>query len=1041
MVDQTRSILFYSSGSIPETLAEVLEQRGWQLHHVPLEEPFTVQQNDRFRPGIIVYDIRQPQENVRGLETIKQVFGNSRILLLASRSHRDRLEAPLMEKADDYMFEETSDQEKLDRIEMQWQLSATNRQAGNQASPNTFDHLRSEFWKYAFLSEDEKVLLDNLMSMLGESLNLDRISFYRCQNGPESCHFVEQWVSEGITALNERFVLPEWFLQDKLDNEYTLVEPESLERLRRDYPDCFEDVTSQLIIAYGRVGAPSGFFVLEVMHRHKQWHHQEIKIARDLANIVKLKIESIESTEEIRRSEEKFRIISETARDLVGVHDRKGSFKYISPSSKEILGYEPHELTNRSLNELLHPTDKLQDNKPFHDYQAVDKQDHISEYRVQRKDGRYIWLETISRPILGENGQVVEFQTSSRDITERKEAEQKIREKEEKYRNIFESMFDVYLEVDVSTGKIMEISPSIHRISGYSREEMLGSSITPLYAKPKEREELLKVLKEKHRVSDYEITLRNKKGEELICSYSVRLVNDPQGNPNKLVGTLRDITERKRSEQQLEEAKRKAESASKAKSEFLANMSHEIRTPMNAILGFSEVLMNKVSEPENKNHLEAILSSGRTLLSLINDILDLSKIEAGKMQMHYEPVELSILIEDIEHIFEKKLREKHLNLKIDIDPNMPRVLMLDEVRIRQILFNLVGNALKFTDEGYILIGVESEQKDTNRYDLRLIVKDTGIGIPRKQQKLIFNAFQQQEVQDSRRYEGSGLGLSITKKLVEKMNGAIHLESRIGQGSRFEIHLPDIQRAERQESFYQYESKDFKKVNFKNSTILVVDDIQYNIDTVKKLIESDHLKFAEAQNAEKALEIIKINPPDLVLMDLKLPDMSGFEATALIKSEKRSRYIPVLAFTASAMTTEESQAKTLFDGFIRKPVTKSELYTKLRLFLPHTRENFADYASQQQGYSEMKISPDIRSQVISRLENDLMEDWHEIKDNLLIYKIEEFIGKMESLEGFSEVAPLTQYDKELKKNLNNFDIEGLQTKIREFPKLIKRIKNL
>jgi len=277
--------------------------------------------------------------------------------------------------------------------------------------------------------------------------------------------------------------------------------------------------------------------------------------------------------------------------------------------------------------------------------------------------------------------------------------------------------------------------------------------------------------------------------------------------------------------------------------------------------------------------------------------------------------------------------------------------------------------------------------------------------------------------------------------VEKMNGTIRLESRIGQGSRFEILLPDIQRAERQESFYQYESKEFKKVNFKNSTILVVDDIQYNIDTVKKLIESDNLEFTEAQNAEKALEIIKINPPDLVLMDLKLPDMSGYEATALIKSDKRSRYIPVLAFTASAMTAEESQAKTLFDGFIRKPVTKSELYTKLRLFLPHTREHFGDHTIPQEGYSQMKISPDTRSQVISRLENDLMDDWQEIKDNLLIYKIEEFITKMESLKGFTEVAPLVKYDKELKKNLNNFDIEGLQAKIREYPKLIKRIKNL
>jgi|GEM_PF-1264447 len=904
---------------------------------------------------------------------------------------------------------------------------------------NNFDHLRTEFWKYAFLSENEQVLLDNLLKRLGAFLSLDRISFFRCKGNFESCLFVNQWAASDEYRSEDGFSLPAWFLGKKLEREYTVVEEDELEKLKQQLPQYFRSVNSQLIIVYGRVGVPSGFFLLEVNDQGKQWRQQEIKIARDLANIVKLKIESIESTEEIRRSEEKFRIISETARDLVCVHDQDGYFKYVSPSSREITGYEPLELTERKLIDLLHPDDAANGHLPFYQNKEAGRKDTIEEYRIRRKDGKYIWLETISRPIVDERGEIVEFQTSSRDITERKEAERKIREKEEKYRNIFESMFDVYLEVDIATSRILEISPSIKRMSGYSRGEILGSSIVPLYAKPEERDQLLSVLNEKKRVSDYEIALLNKEGEEVICSYSVRLVNGENGHPEKLVGTLRDITQRKRSEQQLQEAKLKAESASKAKSEFLANMSHEIRTPMNAILGFSEVLLNKVNEPENKNHLEAILSSGRTLLSLINDILDLSKIEAGKMQIHYEPVELPVLIEDIEHIFEKKLKEKALTLKIDIDPGMPRVLMMDEVRIRQILFNLVGNALKFTEEGYILIGVKSRPAGDGRYNLILIVKDTGIGIPRKQQKLIFNAFQQREVQDSRRYEGSGLGLSITKKLVEKMNGSIHLVSRIGQGSKFEIVLPGISRANRQETFYHHETDDVREVVFKEATILVVDDIQYNIDTIKKLIDSEQLKFVEAQNAEKALEIIKINPPDLVLMDLKLPDMSGYEATALIKADKRSREIPVLALSASTMTSEGIQANTLFDGFVRKPVTKNELNGKLTEFLPYTSKEDPRGEHDLSSVSEMKLSPDQRSRIIAQLEEDLMKDWHEIRDNLLIYKIEEFAGKIQALEGFKDIGPLWLYYQQLREHLNNFDIEGLQDKIREFPSVVEEIK--
>ena len=903
-----------------------------------------------------------------------------------------------------------------------------------------YDHVRTEFWKYAFLSEDETVLLDNLLNRLGQSLNLDRIGFFRCQDNGSSCYFVDQFVLDPRDGFDNKFQMPKWFLDQHLKQEYTLVDQEMLDKLQKNVPGYFNQVKSQLVIVYGKVEAPSGFFLLELFREDKPWNENEIKIARDLANIVKLKIESIEFSEKIRRSEEKFRIISETARDLVCIHDQEGNFKYVSPSSKEILGYKPEELRGVAPSGLLHPSDVGVQENLFSKDMGEEKLDDVAEYRIKRKDGSYIWLETISRPIMSESGKVVEFQTSSRDVSERKEAEQKIREKEEKYRNIFESMFDVYLEVDVETNHVLEISPSIEPVSGYSRDELLGQSIEPLYARPQEHDDLLQVLKQKERVSDYEMTLRNKQGKEVICSYSVRLVYDDNNRPYKLVGTLRDITERKRSEQQLQEAKQKAESASKAKSEFLANMSHEIRTPMNAILGFSEVLLNKVSEPENKSHLQAILSSGKTLLSLINDILDLSKIEAGKMQINYEPVELSILIEDIEHIFEKKLREKGLNLKIDIDPDMPRVLMLDEVRIRQILFNLVGNALKFTDEGYILIGVQSKPVDEDHYELTLAVKDTGIGIPRKQQKLIFNAFQQQEVQNTRRYEGSGLGLSITKKLVESMNGSIHLESRIGQGSRFEIVLPNITRGEQQEAFYHYEMDEVREVVFGKATILVVDDIQYNIDTVKKLIDSDQVKFAEAQNAEKALEIIKINPPDLVLMDLKLPDMSGYEATALIKSDKRLKKIPILAFISSSNTDEETQAKTLFDDFIRKPVTKNELYGKLRMFLPHRSKEGPSKTESLSHEAGMNISDDQRSHLIARLEDELMEEWQEIRDNLVIYKIEDFVDHLEKLDGFKEMGPLIDYYKQLKTALNNFDIEGMQSKIREFPTVVEQIKN-
>jgi len=903
---------------------------------------------------------------------------------------------------------------------------------------NKYDQLRSEFWKFAFLSESENVLLEYLLNRLGETLNLDRVSFLKYQQGSYQC--TEQWTRDESDKPDTIVKLPDWLIPEIIERDYYEISESEINRLQSDNPQYFASVRSLLVISYGDIKNPSGFFLLEDFKARKHWNSQEIKIAGDLSNIVKLKTETLESTEILRRSEEKFRIITENSREFVGVHDNEGSFEYVSPSSKEMLGYGQEELLGKKPYDFIHPED-MQPVKDHFFRQVTDANlDNKIEYRVKRKDGHYIWFETIIQPIRNKEGEVVEIQTSSRDITERKQVEQQIREKEEKYRNIFESMFDVYLEVNVEDGEILEISPSVERISGYSRHELIGRSIFPIYAHSEEWQELIDTLSKKERVSDFEVNLLNKDGEKVTCSYSVRMIKDMNGNPKKMVGTLRDISERKRAERQLEEAKVKAESASKAKSEFLANMSHEIRTPMNAILGFSEVLMNKLEDEENRSHLEAILSSGRTLLSLINDILDLSKIEAGKMQINYEPVELPILVEDIQHIFEKKLSEKNLSLKIDIDRNLPHILYLDEVRIRQILFNLVGNAIKFTDEGYIKIGVYIKETEPDKYQLNLMVKDTGVGIPRKQQRLIFNAFHQQYGQDSRRYEGSGLGLSITRKLVEKMNGQIKLDSRIGQGSKFEIILPDIQRGQPKEASYRKEPVDHTRVAFKPATILVVDDIQYNIDTIKNLVNSENIKFTEAQNAEKALEIVKITPPDLILMDLKLPDMSGYEATAIIKSTKKSQTIPVLGFTATAMANDESQAKSLFDDFITKPVTKNELFGKLTKYLSYKPQKSTSVEEEKEVSEFRKLTKEDYRKILEILEFDLMNEWEEIKDNLVIYKIETFLDKLEDLSKTYPMEVINDYQKELATYMNNLDIENMERKLKEFPSKVEEIKN-
>jgi PAS domain S-box-containing protein len=900
-----------------------------------------------------------------------------------------------------------------------------------------FDLLRTEFWRIAVLSNSQKTLIKSLLSKCGDFLDIDRISFIKKDIANRKYKLELQWYSnpqfkESENNLNSNL------LEKFKYKDYYIIEDNSSSIWVGEDPFS-RDAINQLIIPYGEIKAPIGFFIFEDFKPKRTWSSQEFRITQELANIVRLKTDVLESDEKIKQSERKFRLISEASRDLICIHDLDGVFKYVSPSSRDILGYDPEELIGLSPSDLFHPEDR---EKFFSapDSNAIDGAlANKIEYRIQTKHEKYIWFETITQPIKDKNGYVKELQTSSRDITERKLAEDKIKENEQKYRNIFESMYDAYIEVDIESNKIKEISPSIKRISGYDREDLVGEVVYSISPDQKSISTLMDSLENKKKISDFEISLSTKNGGEVVCSYSGRLSENEDSKT--IVGTLRDISQRKEYEKELRKAKENAEAASRAKSEFLANISHEIRTPMNAILGFSEVLMNKTTDPILQSHVDAILSSGKTLLALINDILDLSKIEAGKFQLILDPVQLPSIIEDIQHIFDKKIKEKNLELIIDISTTLPDALMLDEVRIRQILFNLVGNAIKFTEEGQINLKLESKYKSKESVDLKMVVEDTGIGIPRKQQKHIFGAFEQQDGQDTRKYAGTGLGLNITKKLVETMNGDISVASRIGKGSKFTVILPDVKRAESSEISVKRQHKDETQVDFEPRTVLIADDIQYNIDTVKNLLENTKLKFIEAQSAEKALEIIKIHKPDLVLMDLRFPDLSGYEAAALMRTEYKQKNLIIIAFTGRALSEEENEAQSLFDDILKKPVNKNDLFALLKRYIPYRSVEFQSEKNDIEKFFELNdLGEERLNHLIWDLENEIIPFWKEIKGSLVIYKIEEFVNKLVQFQNKYNLSFLDPYINKLHKHLKNVDIDKIQDKLSDFSSIIDQIKS-
>lgn len=505
------------------------------------------------------------------------------------------------------------------------------------------------------------------------------------------------------------------------------------------------------------------------------------------------------------------------------------------------------------------------------------------------------------------------------------------------------------------------------------------------------------------------------------------LSSDRHGDPVFLL-ILSDISELKQLETERQ-ARQKAEFASQAKSRFLAHMSHEIRTPLNAILGFSELMQQQLHEPRWQNYLQAINSSGKTLLHIIDDILDLSKIESGKIEIKPTAIDLRQLVQELDLLLRKSFAEKGLKFEVQTDPDLPISLSLDPLRLRQILINLLNNALKFTTKGSVILRISYLATSAESGQLSLSVSDTGVGISDHFKSRIFQPFEQDPSSEQSR-TGTGLGLAITYQLVQLMQGQILLESQLGVGTSFQILLPDIRQSSLSSSTEARSDTLF--LNFAPACLLLVDDQPTNLQLLQAYLEEQPFQILLAHNGQEACEQALQSQPDLILMDIRMPVMDGTEALRQLKSNPLTASIPVIALTAYSLQQEKNSFLEMgFDGYLRKPVSKVELWACLQAILKLQRpdtEPLNDFLSQETA---------LKKDLILILKQEWLPRWKMIQQSMVVDELENFASELLLLAERYTEPRLKNFAFALLNDIQQFALESAQQHLLAFPLFLQK----